>query len=383
MPLASGMVARMELYNRSRRGRQRSRYARCMGNGPRPGSTHCQFRQAASNAAKRPDGDAPAQPMARGEMAPVFAMDGAGLGEGELRLALESENLQIDVTSRCQNTCSSCHHLCGNFPKQWDMTVEQFKRAVDSCEGFHSISLMGGDPVLNPYFEEFCLYLQEKVKRESCGLYTCFPPGKEHYRELIVKTFGRVFLNDHSRPDILHAPILVASEEMPFEPWVKAARIWRCWIQETWSFSVNPMGCWFCETAGSLAMLFNDGATAWPVEPGWWKRSPFEFKEQSDRWCKLCGAAFPMMKRPSVEGVDDVSPGMLKRLQEIGSPKIKAGKYVVHDMKTFQEDCRPKETYKDGAFRNQIAARYGIWLSTVPPGYSEPHLLRNWEKPTC
>jgi hypothetical protein len=303
-----------------------------------------------------------------------------------MRSLLENENLQIDITGRCHLSCSSCHHFCGHFKKPWDMTIEQFEKAVDSVEGFpHQIGLLGGEPLHHPHFEQLCEYLRTKFPREKCNLYTGLPPGKEHYREIIVETFANILINDHSRSDILHAPILVASEEMPFDKWMKDYKIYTCWVQREWGCgSVVPHGTFFCESAACLSMLFGEPGDGWPVEPGWWQRSPFEFKEQAEKWCRLCGAAFPMKRRLDSEGIDDVSPGMLERLVKIGSPKIRAGRYVVHDLKTFTDNGgRPNPTYKDQTSRNAAAARYGLWLSDNERHYNEPHLNSRWEKPQC
>ena len=263
------------------------------------------------------------------------------------------------------------------------MSLDQFKEAIDSYAGHpgQTIGVIGGDPTLNPHFAEMCQYMRSKLPREKCGLWTCLPKGKEHLREVIVSTFGQIFINSHERDDILHTPILVASEEVEQPKWWKENRIFNCWLARDWSCSVTPHGCFRCETMGALSMLFGKPGDGWPVEPGWWLRQPFDYKDQSEKWCKMCGAAIPLMKRASVEGVDDISPKMLERLKKIGSPKVKSGKYAVHDCKTITEDNRPVASYKDQEYRDAIAKRYGIFLTVVPPGYNSPNLYSNWSKP--
>lgn len=293
---------------------------------------------------------------------------------------IELSQAQIDITSRCVNACSNCHHGIGHFKKPWTMTLDQFKAAVDSYSGFpgHTVGVIGGEPLLVPDVEKYFEYMRQRLPREKCGLWTCLPKGKEHLREDIAATFGQIFINSHERDDVLHTPVLVASEEIEQPDWWKENRIWNCWIARDWSPSVTPHGCFRCETMGALSMLFGEEGDGWPVEHGWWLRQPFEYKYQSEKWCKMCGAAFPLLKRASTEGPDDVSPKMLERLVSIGSPKVKAGKFVVHDCKTLVEDNRPCATYKDESYRAKIAARYGLFLTTVPPGYHSPNLLANW-----
>jgi hypothetical protein len=76
------------------------------------------------------------------------------------------------------------------------------------------IGFCGGEPLLHPNFGHMTSYARSKIRPERLGLWTCFPKGYEHYREDICETFGNLLLNDHTRPDILHAPILVAAEEV-------------------------------------------------------------------------------------------------------------------------------------------------------------------------
>jgi hypothetical protein len=155
----------------------------------------------------------------------------------------------------------------------------------------------------------------DKNKR---GLWSTIPAGNQ-YGSLIKDVFGKLFLNDHAVDTILHQPILVAAEEVvPDEE-----KMWRlidnCWVQNYWSASITPKGAYFCEVSAAFDMLF-DGPGGWPVEPGWWRREPVDYAEQKARWCRRCGCAVPLKRRPSVESRDDVSPGNLKRLEPSARP---------------------------------------------------------------
>lgn len=290
---------------------------------------------------------------------------------------LGMENLQIEITNACHNQCSNCtrmtHHSIPFF-----MSFEQYKVAVDSVANSGKIvGTMGGEALLHPEFEIFCNYLHSKVPPERCGLWSCFPLGKEHYREVIVETFGNIFLNSHERNDILHGPILVASEELPLEQWQKDLLVDQCWIQNSWSAAINPHGAFFCEVAAALDMIFDLGK-GWEVDSNWWKKSPRHYIEQMDAYCKLCGIAMPLKKRNSIEVVDDISPKMFERLKDT-SPKIKQGKYILHDLSLFQ-DNRPMALYKDPLYRDKISSRYGIFLALNNRGYQTPYLLKDWKK---
>jgi hypothetical protein len=253
------------------------------------------------------------------------------------------------------------------------MDIEYFKTAIDSMRWYPKMTgIQGGEPLLHPDFEKICQYAKAKIGRRRLGLWTTFPEGYEKYRELIVQTFGSVFLNDHSRPDVYHHPFMVASKEVLQDTDEMYMAINRCWFQESWSASINPNGAYFCEIAASMSMLFKDSLNGWPVEPGWWKRQVWDFKEQIEHFCPNCGGGLKLLRRPSSckDGIDDISPGNLERL----NGKIK--NYHVHDLKQVQDcDLQPLASYKDVDYRARIASRYGIFLTLNPLGFNEPHLM--------
>jgi len=260
------------------------------------------------------------------------------------------------------------------------MEMQQFIEAVDSVLEFpHMIGIIGGEPLLVPHFEEMCSYLREKLPKEKCGLWTCLPKGFEHYREAICSTFGHILLNDHTRNDVLHSPVLVSAKELCKDENDKA-KMWylidHCWVQNCWSASINPTGAYFCEVAAALS-LYLRLKVGWKVEPGWWEKIPIQFKEQAEACCPLCGCAMPLMKRASIEGIDDISPLMFERIKNC-SPKIEKGKYKIHDLKMFR-DMRNSATYKDEEYRAGIAERYGIFLMINDLGYQTPYLKRDWD----
>lgn len=259
------------------------------------------------------------------------------------------------------------------------MSFEQFKEAVDSMVDFSKMTgIMGGEPLLHPEFEKFCYYASEKIPKKQLGLWSTFPRGYEHYREIICKTFGNVFLNDQSRPDIFHCPILVAAEEVIPDKKDMFLAIEHCWLQENWSASINPKGAFFCEIAAAMSILF-DGSPGWKVEPGWWKRTVKDYKEQIEEFCPKCGAALSLRRRASIDGRDDISPKNLERLKG-KSLKIAEGKYVLSDLKLVPNP-EPMAAYKDEDYRAKIANRYGIFLIVNELGFWTPYLKKgnNWQ----
>ena len=294
-----------------------------------------------------------------------------------MRALLDMDTIQIEVTNFCPHECANCTRFCSHFEKHYFMEFEDFKKAVDSMVNYPKMTgIMGGEPLLHPDFEKMCNYLHSKIPPMQCGLWTCFPKGKEHYREVIVETFSHIFLNDHTRDDVIHHPFLVSAKEIQMDEWLKWYMIDHCFYQHSWSASINPHGAFFCEIAASLSMLLNiDGG--WPMENGWWRKCPKDFISQMEKYCLLCGGSMALKKRHSVENADDISPEMYERLKET-SPKIKKGQYAIHDLKLCQDD-RQMASYKDEIYRNKIADRYGMFLMLNDMRFMSPYLKRKWK----
>ena len=297
-----------------------------------------------------------------------------------MRPLVDMDTIQIEITNQCHNRCSNCTRLIGHHEKPYFMSFEQFKEAVDSMVDYSKMTgMMGGEPLLHPQFREFCEYMRSRIDPAKLGLWTCLPKGFEHYREDITQTFGNIFLNDHSRPDVLHGPILVSAKEIEGTEHNKWYLIDKCWMQQYWSASINPKGAFFCEVAAALALLIGgEDHKGWKVGPGWYNKIPKDFKEQMEKYCMLCGCAMPLKKRESIDGRDDISPEMIERLKGI-SPKIKAGKYVKHNL-ALERDNRQTATYKDCDYRAVIAKSYGMFLVLNPEGFQSPYLISDWKK---
>lgn len=270
--------------------------------------------------------------------------------------------IQIDVTNACIHRCSNCTRFCGHHKKPFFMDLPTFKRAVDSLEGYvGTIGIMGGEPTLNPDFERMAEYLATKKppKKEDAllrpqehfmdeihdtelshtfmhpcgddlrrtvdgpGLWSAIGEGYKKYYETIQDNIQYQALNDHSNV-MYHQPALISRHDLkiPDDEWIRLRD--NCWIQNLWSACITPKGAFFCEIAGALDMLF-DGPGGWKIEPGWWKRTPDEFGDQL-HWCEICGLACDTFMRNANEETDDVSPTLYKKLEEIGSPGLKAGR---------------------------------------------------------
>lgn len=263
--------------------------------------------------------------------------------------------IQIDVTNACIHQCSNCTRFCGHHKKNFFMDFETFKRAVDSLEGYvGTIGIMGGEPTLNPEFEKMAEYLASKKPQKNneamlrpqqhfmdairdleaehtfvhpCmggirqtvngpGLWSAIGERYKKYYETIQDSIQYQALNDHTNA-MYHQPGLVSRKALGIsdEKWIELRD--NCWVQNLWSATITPKGAFFCEVAGALDMLF-DGPGGWPIESGWWKKSPEEFGDQL-KWCELCGLACQTFMRDANEEVYDVSEDIYEKLKQAGS----------------------------------------------------------------
>lgn len=266
--------------------------------------------------------------------------------------------MQINTTLRCAHQCSGCTRLMGHA-KFYDMELGAFKLAVDSLRDHPGMcGMIGGDPVLHPQFAEQVEYLMSKIgpppdmKRGvepildlgkyrndyladihvKRGLWTSLPPKAYDHWALICQAFPYICLNTHETPG-LHQQILVASGELPISKEERDRKIQSCWLQNNWSASIGPKGCFPCEVMESLDYVFQ-GPGGWPIEKGWWRRDQKDWGKMLE-WCQMCGAAMDVPRLLATEQREIVSPKNYDRLKEIGSPRVKAGKVVVFDVANY------------------------------------------------
>jgi len=294
-----------------------------------------------------------------------------------MRPLRDHDTIQIEITNACPNRCSNCTRLVGHHAKPYFMDYDTFTEAVDSLLEFpRMIGMMGGEPLIHPEFSKFCAYMREKVPRNRAGLWTSLPKGYEHLREDIVNTFGHIFINDHTRGDVLHTPILIAAGKHFYETSDMWYCIDHCWVQNSWSAAINPNGAYFCEIAAALGILYDN--MGWKPEKYWWKKNPIDYIDQMRVACTQCGAAIPLEKRYSIDGRDDIDEYHYSKLKD-SSPKIKNGMYHMHSVLQLVQDQRPTATYKEFDYRNGVAQRYGMFLIENTLGFCTPYLMESWK----
>lgn len=270
--------------------------------------------------------------------------------------------IQIEITNACPHLCANCTRFCGHHEKPFFMDFDTFKNALDSLDGFPgTVGIMGGEPTLNSDFDRIVRYYRSRIeeiafpgyrvprrdfkhyveRKISSGLpyrraiWTSLGGGYYKNFELLQETFPIQYINDHTNSG-LHQALLMPRKELgiPDDRWFELRD--RCWIQNMWSASITPKGAFFCEVAAALDMLF-DGPGGWPVEPGWWKRKPEDFKDQL-HWCEYCSAPLPAPRIEANTHCDIITPGIERQLAERRSPKLKKQMFTIFDPAQYTEE---------------------------------------------
>ncbi len=227
-------------------------------------------------------------------------------------------------------------------------------------------SITGGEPLTHPDFAAINVLLRRHVPRERLNIFTFGPPKKR--KELstegslaapgsfgdvklpedrwpqndcdIIQTYGSIGFNPHNDTQkgiCRHHPLTVAIGESVADEGLMWKLINNCWTQRLWAPTVNIHGAYFCEIAGALDRLLYDGAHAWAVEPGWWKRPPYLIQDQDSELCGHCGMSLPQERQLLGDSCELFSPGLLKRFRERGLQSLDESVRTVSLKYTRQE----------------------------------------------
>lgn len=238
-------------------------------------------------------------------------------------LAVRDKNvIQIEVTNACSNECTNCSRFVGHYRETYFMPLEQVEKAIDSLLGFPGgIGIMGGEPLMHPDFPEICLLVKQMVPPEKRYLWTSGYNWNAS-RRIIRKTFGEnVHFNNHNDTTQKHHPMLLGISDVIDDKELIRQLIDDCWVNRKWSASINPKGCFFCEIAAAMDVLF-EGPGGHPVVRGWWNKDPDAYRDQIERYCYRCGACVPYFP-VTLEELDVASTGNYLSLKEVDSPKLR------------------------------------------------------------
>lgn len=324
-----------------------------------------------------------------------------------MRSPADMDIVVIDLHNKCFLNCSHCTRLIAHQPKKWELDLPTFANAVESMRGWERpnrvLGLIAGEPTLHTQFEEisrrfaelwggplfdigrepiadFNAFANERLfdRRGGRGLWTSLGPGFYRHYETIVEVYGHWNTNTHDTGG-LHQANLISREDycrttgMSDEQWERNRD--NCWVQNLWSASINDKGAYFCEHAAAIDRLFYDGKHAWPVEQGWWQRTPADFKDQI-HLCNHCSLAQPGPSQVDATERDIVSPQNLVQLEIIGSPAVKKGQFDTFDASFVeQRTVATKDSYVGDGVRvgpdNRSAFPKRLALVVTCVGYGE------------
>ena len=248
--------------------------------------------------------------------------------------------IHIEITNACNLVCANCTRFVGHHHKPYFMSVDYVREAVESLEGFPgNIGMMGGEPTLHPKFKEICEIFQECIPDKNRRQLWTDGYKWEEYEDIIYETFHKhnILYNDHKSPEGRHQPLLMAAKDLVEDEEYMWELIDQCWIQERWSASITPKGGFFCEVAAAQDLLF-DGPGGYPIEKGWWKKTPDEFQDQVKRYCENCSAAIPMERPKASSSVDLITISNEVKLQECSSRRYKRGGTKTISQKMSKEE---------------------------------------------
>lgn len=271
--------------------------------------------------------------------------------------------IQIDVTNICLNKCAHCTRAVRHFKEPYFADLDFIDKALRSLrdtgwEG--NVGCIGGEPTLHPKFPEICELFQKYFPRKKSGLWTCGGANYKKYKKLIDETFGIMCYNEHKIPSY-HQPMLVASEEVIKDEKLRNELIDKCWLQNEWSPAITIKGAFFCEVAATLDMLF-DGPGGYDLETKWWDKSVEEFKDQRDRYCKMCSIAIPMHTLPDNINYELISKNNFEKLKNIPS-RVDVNFKIIDKVFTREElaQIEKDKSYRDPKQYTQVKNDFAWW----------------------
>jgi len=270
---------------------------------------------------------------------------------------------QIDVTNICGKGCVYCsrHDRHIRQDQRYSMSLTDFKKALLSVKEFPgNIGIIGGEPLYHPQFEELCLIIQDVFSKKEIKRVKLWTSAvslyEKKYKKIIGESFGNIAsfnVHDNGQREVCkHQPITMAIGEVVAPGEYRDKLISDCWVQKIWCPTITNKGAFFCEVAGALDTII-DGPGGYPVERGWWKRTPEQFQDQVERYCHLCGMPVPVERQLLKDEIEKVSPKLLKLFKEKNLPHTNSMELFDRQLSIADME-KAKLTWDPGNFRGDI-----------------------------
>ena len=275
--------------------------------------------------------------------------------------------MQIDITNHCFHACLYCSRYNRHLrPDQREhMPVETFVAALRSLQDWPAhIGIVGGEPLLHPELKTLNALLRQHFPKERLILWTSGLPETALEDPScdpdIQMTYGFIAYNPHGPEQVKkcrHQPLTVAINEAVPDRDLMWQLIDNCWVQRTWCATMTHKGAYFCEVAAAQDILLNDGANAWPIEPGWWKRPPDskEFLAQKNLLCPNCGMAIPMERELLLKQSQKMTPRLLEYFGALGLKRVEEKDVELFTKQFSREEIKENiKTWYPGNYREDV-----------------------------
>jgi len=266
----------------------------------------------------------------------------------------------IDITNYCNIGCIYCSRHIRHVRKdqRYHMSLGDFRKALESLVDWPGqIGISGGEPTLHPEFDGICEIIRQfpRPAGKQYQLFTACGPRYEKFKEMCRGTFCCIHENPHDdmqKEICLHQPSLVSVGDVVKSKVLQEKLIDDCWVQANWAPIVNSKGAFFCEIAGAFDIIL-DGPGGWPVEPGWWNKTPDEFRDQRDRYCHKCGMPVPLKRQLLNDDMEWISEGLLSEFEDKGLPGTKRMRPFARTLMN-REIEKNRETWDPGNYRQDL-----------------------------
>jgi hypothetical protein len=255
---------------------------------------------------------------------------------GGRKTIADSWHIAIEITSSCPWKCANCSRAVRHINQPFYASLEFIEQALDSLKGWNrGVTMMGGEPQEHPQFAEICKLM--KKYDYPYAIFTSLPSN-----QLIRDTFDRCYFTDHSKIN-LHHPLLIAPDEVIYDPVLRQEVIDGCWYHKGCADAViTPWGAFWCEIGSVIARIIDE--KGYPVEPGWWKR---ESHADQDHLCQKCGLCIPVKVTTDKDPTEPVTPKMYEYLKARNSPNLH--KLAVYTEKLTREEIDRRNANKSKA----------------------------------